>query len=1221
MKILKIRILNLNSLQTKIEIDFTQAPIADSGLFAITGDTGSGKTTILDAITLALYGRLHRNKDVKEVLSYGATDCYAEIEFETSTDIYLSKWSLWRARGKVDGNILGPTREIHQFDHKDHEFKLLTSKKSEVDQLVSTVTGLDYNRFTRSVVLCQGDFSAFLKASEKDRSDLLERITGTEIYSTISKAAYQKNKEENIRLEQLQFQQSTLNLLPKEEVDALKEQLASFKNEAKKIKTEIASQQQLMTTYKRVSELQQQAQDLEQQQIALDASKTTLQKDLQLLEKHEQTIPLQGLMNQFLDRTAQKEQVSKDQKLVEQSFTSLEQEEKEIAIIVKKEKAELAQKKADFELFEEKMQQVRALDMQIEQKQPPIDRLQKQIETNRSETDEVNTNIVQEQEKLERLSVQLQQDKSWIKEHIAFENYPSLAPKIDLHKTGLRNILKDKIGVEKEINVLQKTLEKEQKEAIKLQERLNNLVQKEKDLLLEFEQLVPNQYTPSRSDVLQQLNLDIEKLNAGNQYLQQLKALSQEYAHLLKQQSEIEDVYEHLQQEEFLLGKQILDNSDVLEKITNKLAYKLNVLEQQKLIVHYERDRNNLEEGEQCPLCLSTTHPFREHQLTPFVDQAQEEYDAVLAQQEIYKNDYLQLMARYRELITHIQHLKGNEENQLDGQIESNLKLIEETEIKIAKLAPEINSSLFSISKEVILAKKIEEFETDLNTKKSSREQLFVIDKHLQTIEKQKDSLQESVQAINFKIKRLEDDIQRLSKQTETFEANFESTTTELNTIISSLGHHFESIDKAGSMFETIQQTGEQFVLLTKNIQAAESEKALLNQSITNQKKAIDKLQKEQEKLALELNGLSEELTELVEKRNTLFGKKSVEDSIGEEKKILEQQILVVERVEEKAKKIALEIHTNRTKKQYLEQQFIEVDKDITEINERLAQKISKSVFTDINDLQQAILEESTVNTIREKRTTLDRSMLELAQAIKLNRAALKKEKKTDFDAEAYTKVMNDLPVKEAALEELQQQLGQFQLQLQQDKDRKKEATDLLKKIEQQSAEVRRWSALNDVIGQADGQKFRVYAQGLTLHNLVILANRHLVHLHGRYQINQPKNQGLHLEIIDTYQADNRRSMNTLSGGESFLISLALALALSDMAGRAAQIQSLFIDEGFGTLDEQTLDLAITTLENLQASGKIIGVISHVNALKERIGTQIQVSKAGNGKSDIEIVG
>ncbi|MFN7118996.1 MAG: SbcC/MukB-like Walker B domain-containing protein, partial [Saprospiraceae bacterium] len=203
----------------------------------------------------------------------------------------------------------------------------------------------------------------------------------------------------------------------------------------------------------------------------------------------------------------------------------------------------------------------------------------------------------------------------------------------------------------------------------------------------------------------------------------------------------------------------------------------------------------------------------------------------------------------------------------------------------------------------------------------------------------------------------------------------------------------------------------------------------------------------------------------------------------------------------------------------------------------------------------------------------------------------------------------------------LLEKIGEIRRELKQNEAAQQTAKDLAQRIQNQQKEHARWAKLKDIIGSADGKEFRVFAQGLTLKRVTQLANRYLQNLNGRYWIQKRDGKDLDLEIVDTYQADNRRSMNTLSGGESFLVSLALALGLSDLAGNNAQIQSLFIDEGFGTLDDNSLDLAITTLENLQASGKTIGVISHVKELKERITAQIRVKKQSNGFSEIEIIG
>ncbi|UXJ04128.1 SbcC/MukB-like Walker B domain-containing protein [Morganella morganii] len=168
---------------------------------------------------------------------------------------------------------------------------------------------------------------------------------------------------------------------------------------------------------------------------------------------------------------------------------------------------------------------------------------------------------------------------------------------------------------------------------------------------------------------------------------------------------------------------------------------------------------------------------------------------------------------------------------------------------------------------------------------------------------------------------------------------------------------------------------------------------------------------------------------------------------------------------------------------------------------------------------------------------------------------------------------------------------------------------DLLDKITRHQQDVTDRSRLNMLIGSADGAKFSRFAQGLTLDYLIHLANRRLEKLHGRYVLQRKTADSLELQITDTWQADTQRDTKTLSGGETFLVSLALALALSDLVSHKTQIESLFLDEGFGTLDQETLDIALDALDNLNATGKTIGVISHIEAMKERIAVQISVRK------------
>jgi exonuclease SbcC len=155
------------------------------------------------------------------------------------------------------------------------------------------------------------------------------------------------------------------------------------------------------------------------------------------------------------------------------------------------------------------------------------------------------------------------------------------------------------------------------------------------------------------------------------------------------------------------------------------------------------------------------------------------------------------------------------------------------------------------------------------------------------------------------------------------------------------------------------------------------------------------------------------------------------------------------------------------------------------------------------------------------------------------------------------------------------------------------------------------------MIGSSDGKKYRNFAQGLTFELMVSHANRQLIKMTDRYLLIRDEGQPLELNVVDNYQAGEIRSTKNLSGGESFIVSLSLALGLSKMASRKVRVDSLFLDEGFGTLDEETLETALENLAGLQQDGKLIGIISHVPGLQERISTQIEILPVSGGKSII----
>lgn len=204
------------------------------------------------------------------------------------------------------------------------------------------------------------------------------------------------------------------------------------------------------------------------------------------------------------------------------------------------------------------------------------------------------------------------------------------------------------------------------------------------------------------------------------------------------------------------------------------------------------------------------------------------------------------------------------------------------------------------------------------------------------------------------------------------------------------------------------------------------------------------------------------------------------------------------------------------------------------------------------------------------------------------------------------------------ALRAERERLGNLELALRSDDEVRARAAALVATIEAQEAEARIWWQLNELIGSADGKKFRNYAQQLTLDVLLGYANAHLRDLARRYRLERVP-ATLALMVVDQDMGDEQRSVHSLSGGESFLVSLALALGLASLSSHRVRVESLFIDEGFGSLDADTLRVAMDALDRLQALGRKVGVISHVAEMTERIGTRIEVRRLAGGRSEVVV--
>lgn len=289
MKILTIRLKNLASIEGTFEIDFQAEPLRSAGIFAISGPTGAGKSTILDALCLALYDKTPRfsasveslymsdigesrvnQADVKNILRRGTGEGFAEVDFlGASGHCYRSRWSVRRTGSRANGALRSQTIQVTDLTANQ---ELQGTRKELLAQLV-TLVGLTYEQFTRTVLLAQNDFATFLKSRESAKAELLEKLTGTEIYSRISSEIYLRSKTADAELNQLKSNATLIELLSEEEITLLrteKESLTNLREQGSKALIDLNAQLSVLHTLK----LQQEQRDKKVQDMRLDEEKS-----------------------------------------------------------------------------------------------------------------------------------------------------------------------------------------------------------------------------------------------------------------------------------------------------------------------------------------------------------------------------------------------------------------------------------------------------------------------------------------------------------------------------------------------------------------------------------------------------------------------------------------------------------------------------------------------------------------------------------------------------------------------------------------------------------------------------------------------------------------------------------------------------------------------------------------------------------------------------------
>lgn len=1125
MKFQKLTIHNIASIEDA-EIDFEKQPLADSEVFLITGKTGAGKSTILDAICLALYAdtpRLDGTKmqgetkegektvkidDPRQLMRRNTGEASVTLTFTGSNSIhYQATWSVARARKKVTGNIQSKDWQLKNLD-TGHTL----TKDKEIEAEIKTAIGLDFNQFCRTTMLAQGEFTRFLNSKDDEKAEILEKITGVDVYSKIGAKVYEMTGQKEQEWKDAQRLVEGTRTLTDTEIEekqtvltALNAQFNALKAESGKAmakrdwlnyENDLSKNLNDATLALRIAKEAQESEDFKKKELFVEEWNTTIDARNWLAELNRATENQKNHKNTLEKLTP--------------SFIKL----------------------LEGLLFEEKQ----------------AERLNTSIE-------DINTSLAKENDKAE-----------------VYEHAQTIVGFLTTLSNG-REILSEKqaaIAIEKHslAHELMPAYEKAQEEAKKAKEAFEN----EEAILKAQEQAVAALHLPDlrnrqteAKDLSAKIQLaknHLENLSVTKNRIEKTKEI------LANQWTDIENKRKQSAQMDgpihdakltVDIRKEDLDKQkDSIDKFASTLRLKLHM-------------------GDTCPVCRQkiTTELPHEEELAELVtglqeayNKAEQKYNALVQEKTLLDASISSALNLYNANLEDLK--KDNTIAEATQKAQESCKACGIENIDSTTLSVLTNLETSTNNKIRQLTLEIQEAEKKEEKAKALRE----------IIDKKRTQLEESATQVHLAEKNVNDCNNRIA----TAEALILSKKKEMDEAV----QHTEKLITASNWRQDWREQPETFAEnLTASVKAyndhvkqkqtltGKLEKAVTN--IENVRSAISGI-KAQMPVWNEVQATGEQKME-----NLLIQANTIHTSVATTLNLLNQ-------AEET-------LTTNQARLQAFlsEHESISLER-LQLLNTKTADDI-KLVNGGLKQVRDAVLAKQTL----------------LENAKKLQEKH--QEKKPELTEEDTLDILNEsIQNLEKQLDTIGEKKGAINQELQLDKDNKARLGTMIEEANKKKAIYQKWSRMNQLIGDATGSKFRKIAQSYVLSSLIHSANSYMKTLTDRYTLKVTPGTFV-ISIEDAYQGFVSRAASTISGGESFLVSLSLALALSDI-GEQWQVDTLFIDEGFGTLSGEPLQNAINTLRSLHTkAGRHVGIISHVEELQERIPVQIQVLQEGNNSS------
>ncbi|MGR0306173.1 AAA family ATPase [Acinetobacter beijerinckii] len=1198
MKILSIRLKNLASLAGEHFIDFESEPLAHAGLIAIIGKTGAGKSTILDAMCLALFNKIPRLKDSDgklldvdgselltnsplTVLRRGTSHGFAELCFVAQDQKhYLARWEIKRARENANGKLQSVQRSLKCLT----DGVVVADKTKAVETHIQQITQLSFEQFTRAVLLAQSEVTAFLKARDNERGELLEYLTNSSIFAKIGQLAYIKTKEIADQRKQLENVLGHIEVRSDEEIAELQQQFQHLQQHVQQLeheKNQFKQQQQWFEQRDKINKdiaLKKQDYDLQlkaQENIAKD------RKLLSQLETFAEIRPI-VFQQQQLQKTLQQLAPQIQQKHNE--FSALTSQFEQQKTLYTQAETTLNQ----FQDFEQKHQTELTQVRKFVQERDYIAEEYKKTKSRLTQLESQQQPLIEQQQQLGQSIRNLSVQHTTCLEQLKYSaQYTPLDKGLNAHIQQLKQFIQQYQKVENTLGSIQQA----QTQLKQDQNTFNSLIT-QFGTTQHIEQRIEQQ---SKLKETEQIRLN--QLDAIQQKLQHYFELKNE---VLTQQNKFETVQKQAQELE-QRSKKAEQDYQAAKTEREKLQQ---VLQQQRLLhaENIEHLRAELKHGEACLVCGSTEHPYRddESQISKalYTLQQQQEQQAIQQEQQCFQlwqnvqQQFTQSHTEKNQLQQHLQQL--NEKLKTYDQVlqqhvsQTNIQLdfsLTEHDIttKMQSLVLEASQTQQQLEKELL---QLNQANKDQHVLHQNIQNTL---HQLQTVEHLQQQIQHIVDCLNA------DDKMAWSKQGLSFSQQ----------VLHALQQRSQQLEHAESLIKQKDQIDQQLNVLKTNLAGLTTQQAECAQQLKDIEIKGKQNTDAANQLIITMTGSAE-----------IKANEWLQQHDQQRQKLQNQYQQLKQRFEQARHNYEQQKNVLEQLKAQQQQNHGSLELCKTEITNWLAQQQN---FAEDQLSELLAISSTQEQQIRNSIQLADRALSEANSALK----TIQEQLHTHLQSEPNIQVEQLTELINANLEVLQQttdQRDQLKLQLevhQQNLAKQKQFADQIQQIQQQE---HRWNKISSLIGDSKGKEFRDLAQQYNLDILLEYANQQLAMLSQRYTLKRLDNS-LSLAIIDHDMDGETRSVASLSGGESFLTALAISLAIANMASGSMKIESLFIDEGFGTLDASSLHMVMNALDQLQSQGRKVILISHIQEMHERIPVQIQVQPIGSGSSRIEVVG